>query len=335
MNLSNKLLTFYFSLILISVSFFGSISGVITTNNSSLLNDSVLDQKQVLHNREFNIKKDILLAQEFKPSKTPLTKVFLKIRKTYVIEEPLIVSIREELDDFDITFIPILGNDIPFSTFWVEFDFDDIEVDIDETYYIIVRSTSTQSFWWQTQYNLSDQGDPYNRGKLWLSINDGRDWESLDGDSFFDLAFKTYTYNSKPDLYCEGYLDWNNVTPKSQVSGSFTIENIGTPLSYLDWKIYNWPIWGAWTFSKKNGTNLKPEDGPLTIQVTVKAPNITNSQYSGFIKIINLNDDEDFCIIDSSLATPKAKSLFKLHILESFKTSFKLIKYLKLPFLFD
>ena len=296
-------------------------------NKATLLIDDVLDQKQELHNRESPIRSGLLVAQEFKPSKTPLTKVILKIRKTLIIQEPLIVSIRKKLNDVDLTVLPLLGSQIPFNTFWVEFDFKDIEVDVNETYYIVARSTASQSFWWQTQLNQSKQGDPYNRGKLWQSNDNGINWESLDsGNYFFDCTFKTYTYNSKPDLQCNGSLSWTNVTPKSKVTGSFTVENVGTPLSYLNWKIYLWPSWGTWTFSQSSGTNLKPEDGPVTIQVTVEAPNITNSQYSGKIKIINLDDEDDFCIINCVLSTPRTRNTHSSQLVKFFENIFQFIE---------
>ena len=324
-------------LIIVSLLLVGSIPALNKVNNkiiSPLTIDDILDQKQELHNRESNIRDDILVAQEFKPSMTPLTKVILKIRKTLVIQEPLIVSIRKDLYDFDLTFIPVLGSQIPFNTFPVEFDFEDIEVNVGETYYIVVRSPASQSFWWQTQYNLTNQGDPYDRGKLWQSNNNGIEWESLDDSNhFFDCNFQTYSYDSKSDLHCEGTLSWTNITPKSEVTGSFTVENIGTPFSYLNWKIYSWPSWGVWTFSTKSDTNVKPEDGPLTIQVSIKTPNVTNNDYSGKLKIINIDDEDDFCIIDCALSTPKRKLVYNSRLATFFENVIQFIKKLDRPIL--
>ena len=277
-------------------------------NVSSLIIDDVLDQKQELHNREKSIKYGHLVAQEFKPSKTPLTKVCIKIRKTLVIQEPLILSIRKELDGADLTISSLFGSQIPFNTFWIEFDFEDIEVDVENTYYIVVRSTASQSFWWQIIANHTGQNDPYERGRLWQSINNGIDWESLDDESyFFDCTFKTYTYDSKSDLHCSGSFSWTNVTPNDVVTTILTVENIGTPFSYLNWKIYSWPSWGIWTFSTMEGTDLKPEDGPVNIQISIDTPNVTNSNYTGKLKIINIENEDDFCIIDCFLSTSKPK----------------------------
>jgi hypothetical protein len=305
--------------------------GTIKEEKFSLLNlnDDILDQKQELYNGESIIRNGRLVAQEFKPSMTPLTKVIIKVRKSFVIEEPLIVSIRKNLDGLDLTALPIFGSDIPFFNFWVVFDFDDIEVNVEETYFIVVRSSSDQSFYWQTRQNGSNQGDPYDRGRLWQSNNNGIDWESLDTSSFFfDCTFKTYSYITKSDLLCEGTLIWTNITPHSVINGQFIVENDGTPFSYLNWEIYSWPYWGEWTFSSSSGIKLKPEDEPKIIQVSIKTPNVTNAEYSGKLKVINLDDEDDYCIIDCALTTPKPR-LLNFYLLKFFDIFQFLQKYIK------
>jgi hypothetical protein len=266
----------------------------------------ILDQHQELNNGDLAIHQGVLFAQSFKPSMTPLTKVIIKVKKILVINEPLIVSIRQNLTSKDITVLAILGSQIPFNTFWVEFDFNDIEVHLDEIYYIVVRSPSSQSFWLLKQSNKT--GDPYNRGQLWQSVDNGIHWESLDDGNFFvDSTFQTYSYISQPDLQCEGTLSWTNITPGGSVIGDFTVENIGTPLSNLNWKIDTWSSWGTWTFSPISGQNLKPEDTPIRVQVSIDAPDVKNGEYTGMVKIININDENDFCIIETSLNTSKIK----------------------------
>jgi len=278
----------------------------LTDNTTLTTSEDILDQHQELQNGAVAIHQGILFAQSFKPSMTPLTKVEIKITKTLIITEPLIVSIRKNLTGTDITVLPLLGSQIPFNTFWVEFDFDDIQVNIDQTYYLVVRSPSSQSYWWCRQTNLT--GDPYKRGQLWQSADNGIHWVSLDDqNSFTDCAFRTYSYISQPDLQCEGTLSWTNITPGKVVVGNFIVENIGTPLSYLDWKIDSWSDWGTWAFSPTSGENLTPEDGPVTVLVQIIAPNVKNSKYSGMIKIVNINDENDFCIIQTSLNTSKIK----------------------------
>jgi len=106
-----------------------------------------------------------------------------------------------------------------------------------------------------------------------------------------------------PDLSCSGTLRWTNVTPGNNVSGSFTINNIGDPGSDLGWKITEWPTWGTWTFTPSYGHNLRPEDGPLTIHASVIAPNEQNHEYIGQVKIVNIDDSSDYQTIPVSLKT--------------------------------
>ncbi len=104
-----------------------------------------------------------------------------------------------------------------------------------------------------------------------------------------------------PDLDCNGCLCWTEVEPGAIVTGSFTVENIGDPESLLDWEIESYPDWGTWTFDPDSGTGLKPEDGPVTIEVEVIWPEETNG---GEIKIVNCENPDDFCTINICVPPP-------------------------------
>jgi len=106
------------------------------------------------------------------------------------------------------------------------------------------------------------------------------------------------------DLSCVGSLTWVNVHPGGTVTGSFTVENIGQVASNLSWEITEWPDWGTWTFIPSHGENLTPEQGPITINVSVVAPNKKNTHYTGQITIVNTENSSDFETISVSLATP-------------------------------
>jgi len=108
------------------------------------------------------------------------------------------------------------------------------------------------------------------------------------------------------DISCEGDLNWIDVTPGSTVQGNFMIENIGDNGTLLDWYIYNWPKWGNWTFTPASGEDLTPEDGPVTINVTVIAPNEENKEFTGTVRINN-KENTIYCTIDIELITPKNK----------------------------
>jgi hypothetical protein len=108
-----------------------------------------------------------------------------------------------------------------------------------------------------------------------------------------------------PDLDCSGSLSWTNVQPGATVTGSFQVENIGDPGSLLNWTINTSLInWGTWSFTPESGVNLTPEDGQVTVQVSVVAPNEQNSEFEGYIRVENQDNPEDFDLILVHLKTP-------------------------------
>jgi len=121
-----------------------------------------------------------------------------------------------------------------------------------------------------------------------------------------DTATVIVQEKPRPDLECEGSLSWSNVKPGSTVTGSFIVKNVGDPGSELDWEIYDYPTWGRWTFNPSSGNNLKPEDGEVTVEVTVTAPSEKNKQFTGEVKVKNKENSSDYCTIPISLATPKS-----------------------------
>ena len=137
--------------------------------------------------------------------------------------------------------------------------------------------------------------------------------------------------SAEPDLFCEGNIEWNNVTVGSTQTGSFDIENVGGGASLLDWSIVKKPSWGEWTFVPDGGNDLEP-GAPLTVQITLIAPPEKNQQYSGQIKIQNKENPDDYCTIDVKLSTPKNKALnfnaLFQRFLEQHENMFFIIRYL-------
>lgn len=287
-------------------------------SSASALPEYVLDQYQEDHNEYSNLHSSIWIAQSFIPTMTPLTKVEIKIEKMTVIEAPLIISIRSNLTGSDLAYISIPANEIPYFSYWIECDFNDIEVAVNTTYYIVVRTPSFagSSYHWFEAHNSTQ--DIYTQGEQWFSNTGGSSWSETSSDTYFiDATFRTYTYMSHVDLICAGFFNWTEVEPGQIVEGFFTVANNGTPLSYLNWEIYQWPSWGIWTFSQSSGTNVKPEDGPQTITVSVEAPH-TNvpDTYTGKITIINSDDPEDYGVIQARMVTPYKKSVDQLCLLD-------------------
>ena len=108
---------------------------------------------------------------------------------------------------------------------------------------------------------------------------------------------------TNPKLQCYGNFTFVKVKPGSTITKNITIMNVGEELSSLDWKIVEWPSWGNWSFSMMNGTKLK-EGHCMNVTVTIKVPNEKEQNFSGGIKIINGNNESNYCIIKVSVATP-------------------------------
>jgi hypothetical protein len=137
---------------------------------------------------------------------------------------------------------------------------------------------------------------------------------------------------AKPDLCCEGDLGLEDVVPGSTVTGSFTVENCGESGTGLDWEVTEFPEWGSdWTFTPASGTGLTPEDGPVTIEVTFTAPPDPETEFTGNIKVINSDDESDFCRIDIYLFTPRNRAVnspFLYRVFERFPNVFPILRQL-------
>ena len=118
-----------------------------------------------------------------------------------------------------------------------------------------------------------------------------------------------------PDLECEGAFSWTNLKPGAIVNGSFIVKNIGDAGSLLNWTVKSYPDWGTWYFMPPNGDNVKPEDGIVTINVEVIAPDLEETNFSGQIKIENKDNTSDYEIINVSLTTYKTKEINNLYSL--------------------
>jgi len=108
-----------------------------------------------------------------------------------------------------------------------------------------------------------------------------------------------------PDLHCSGSLTWLDVKPGATVNGSFQVQNIGGAGSLLNWSINVTSItWGTWSYDPDHGENLTPEAGPITVNVSVVAPDEKNSDFEAYIKVENQNNPADFDVIPVILKTP-------------------------------
>ena len=108
-----------------------------------------------------------------------------------------------------------------------------------------------------------------------------------------------------PVLQCEGSLSWKGVKPGESLTGSFQVRNVGDSESLLNWSVNTSSIpWGTWSFTPQHGDKLTPEAGPITVNVTVVAPNEKKVQLEGYIQVHNDKNPNNSCIIPVSLSTP-------------------------------
>jgi hypothetical protein len=135
-------------------------------------------------------------------------------------------------------------------------------------------------------------------------------WEYYTGGQLFKVVYISPVEPEPPepdipDLDCSGSLSWTNVKPGTTVNGSFQLQNIGGLNSTLNWTVNTSSItWGTWTFTPESGENLTPNEGQLTVQVSVIAPSEENSKFEGYLRVENRDNSTDFDLIPVYLKTP-------------------------------
>ena len=152
----------------------------------------------------------------------------------------------------------------------------------------------------------ANKGESYylNNG-AWVDLYDYKfDVSSWDKTANFCIKGLTnYWDPTTPDLECIGSINIVDVKPGSIINGNFTIKNIGEPLSGLEWEIQDNPDWGTWNFKPENGDYLKPESEGLNVGFSVITPLERNQNFSGTIKVVNVENTNDYGHIDVSLTT--------------------------------
>lgn len=305
-----------------------------TKKDKRIISNDQIDQQQTLWNgAAIGVHYPDLAAQSFKPSLNTITRIQIIACRDGNPSGIITLSIRSSLDGEDIVSASINAEDLepdswPIKT-WVEFDFGEMPVTPEETYYFV----------WSNQASEDDgyailayyENDVYTRGCSWLYASEHDIWYSELYD-IMDFCFITYGFNEeRADLNCEGSLSWNEVSCGSTIEGSFTVENIGSPGTLLDWEISEWPDWGEWTFTPESMEDLTPEDGAVTVDVEVVAPDDPETEFTGEIKVVNSENPYDYCIIDVFLATPVSQpiqqSLFQ-KVFERFPNAFPILRHL-------
>jgi len=126
-----------------------------------------------------------------------------------------------------------------------------------------------------------------------------------------------------PDLECYGSLSWTDIEPGATVIGSFQLQNVGNITSFLNWTINTSSItWGTWSYTPTSGENLTPADGPVSVLISVIAPDEPDSKFEGFLRVENRDDPTDFELIPVTLKTPVNINPVRLTMLHQFLLHF-------------
>jgi hypothetical protein len=107
---------------------------------------------------------------------------------------------------------------------------------------------------------------------------------------------------------CSGSIDGGSTHPGERVQGTFTVKNVGTSGTKLDWKVTEHPDWGSsWSFSPSSGDNL-PGGSTKDVTVTFYTPEDRES-FSGSIKVSNLDDSSDYDTVSVYLTVAKNREI--------------------------
>ncbi len=165
----------------------------------------VIDQIQDKTNSHRYTASNWYLAQSFKPSKNPLAKIEILLElKTYGENQQTIeVSIR---DNLSINHPPLAQKNIPLSNVdydatWLEVKFDDLQLTLDDTYYITIHQVGSGDCYWYGNYDT----DYYQRGFAYGYDMTQNKWQNLSNMPVFqkfDFCFKTFSYgdNLPPEI---------------------------------------------------------------------------------------------------------------------------------------
>jgi hypothetical protein len=185
--------------------------------------------------------------------------------------------------------------------------------------------------WKEYSFAIGDFINPSNRVRIRFEASDLNDISIVEAgiDSFLIYVLECDN-PPMPDLCCNGDLNWNNIKSGENVTGSFEIENCGDADTLLSWQIQTPTSWGTWSFTPDNGKDLRPQDGPVKINVEVTAPSEPDTEYIEKILVYNPEDSSDNCEVDVVLKTPRTKTYnsFNNNLLGAYLQDFPLIKLL-------
>ena len=159
----------------------------------------------------------------------------------------------------------------------------------------------TYTYTWRRFTSFSDYIDSSGNVRIKV-VADAND------DTYIRRAGVKYEYRvPEPNLDCEGSISASQIKPGDRVTGSFKVKNIGESGSELDWKVSDWPDWGStWSFNPTSGSGLA-SGSSKTVEVSFYAPSVQEQDFSGKIKVVNLDDSTDYDTVSVSVSTPRSR----------------------------
>ncbi len=132
---------------------------------------------------------NLSVAQSFIPTKKILTRVQIYSAKNPNSTMPCVLAIRSNLTGENLAYATMNPQAFPdYPSFdWVEFNFDDIPITINTTYYLVLWTDNATGNYY---YASGSDGNPYPNGSAYYTINNGQNWSLLGNDG--DAAFQTY-----------------------------------------------------------------------------------------------------------------------------------------------
>ena len=139
---------------------------------------------------------NVYVAQSFIPQIKYLTRVQLRIGRNATATYPYVLAIRGELTGENIAESSVSADDIPIienltDMEWIEFVFDDVQLTVNQTYYMVSYTTNQTDNYYGWGASLSSL---YPNGTVFVSMNGGETWAE---ESDNDMCFMTYGKETK------------------------------------------------------------------------------------------------------------------------------------------
>ena len=205
-------------------------------NNAFTSSNDEIDQQQTETGSGAILCGRWVWAQSFVPTMPVLTRVELLGYKRGIVND-LTISIRKNLYGSNLASVTVKPSEIPSTPTWMEFDFDDINVIPNETYFIVMSTTGGDNR--ENYYDfLGSRSDvyPYGDGYIgWIysGIEVWEIWGREKHQKEFDFCFKTYGIRG----------EYNETEPKEKwtymLYDDADFENAYDPLSNFEAEVWS------------------------------------------------------------------------------------------------